>query len=161
VDVTDTEDDIREFARVTPVEVAPEMARFMAAMRRLQDIVVSTNPDESLWNDTPELIEGVCARLEEHKAPAGVAPAGRARDLPGNDHPLMPPWQVAESGPDEVTMRGHFTRFHAGGNSAVHGGAGQTAEPHTCMWTIEGSPPPTSPWWHGRGSTPSTDESCL
>jgi acyl-coenzyme A thioesterase PaaI-like protein len=98
------------------------MARFIAAMRRLQDITVSTNPDPTLWNDTAEVIEGVCARLEEHKAPAGVAPAGRARQLPGNGHPLMPPWRVAESGPDEVTMQGHFTRFHVGGNGAVHGG---------------------------------------
>ena len=120
--MTDTEDDIREFARVTPVEAAPGMARFMTAMRRLQDIAVSTNPDERLWNDAAELIEGVGARLEKHKAPAGVAPAGRARDIPGNGHPLMPPWQVAESGPNEVTMRGHFTRFHVGGNDAVHGG---------------------------------------
>ena len=120
--MTDTEDDIREFARVTPVEAAPEMARFMTAMRRLQDIAVSTNPDERLWNDAAELIEGVGARLEKHKAPAGVAPAGRARDIPGNGHPLMPPWRVAESGPNEVTMRGHFTRFHVGGNDAVHGG---------------------------------------
>jgi acyl-coenzyme A thioesterase PaaI-like protein len=120
--VTDTEDEIREFARVTSVEAAPEMARFMTAMRRLQDIAVSTNPDKRLWNDAAELIEGVCAQLEEHKAPAGVAPAGRARDIPGNGHPLMPPWQVAESGPSEVTMRGHFTRFHVGGNDAVHGG---------------------------------------
>jgi len=98
------------------------MARFMTAMRRLQDIAVSTNPDERLWNDAAELIEGVGARLEKHKAPAGVAPAGRARDIPGNGHPLMPPWRVAESGPNEVTMRGHFTRFHVGGNDAVHGG---------------------------------------
>jgi acyl-coenzyme A thioesterase PaaI-like protein len=42
--------------------------------------------------------------------------------LPGNGHPLMPPWQVAETKPDEVTMRGHFSRFHVGGNNAVHGG---------------------------------------
>ena len=80
--MTDTEDEIREFARITPVAAAPEMARFMSAIRRLQDIAVSTNPDETLWNDTAELIEGICARLEEHTAPAGVAPAGRARDLP-------------------------------------------------------------------------------
>jgi hypothetical protein len=80
--VTDTEDEIREFARITPVAAAPEMARFMSAIRRLQDIAVSTNPDETLWSDTAELVEGICARLEEHTAPAGVAPAGRARDLP-------------------------------------------------------------------------------
>jgi acyl-coenzyme A thioesterase PaaI-like protein len=120
--VTDTDNEIREFARVKPVDAPPEMARFMTAMRRLQDIAVSTNPDRSLWNDTAELIEDVCARLEQHRAQAGVAPAGRARHLPGLGHPLMPPWQVAESGPDGVTMQGHFTRFHVGGNGAVHGG---------------------------------------
>jgi acyl-coenzyme A thioesterase PaaI-like protein len=120
--VTDTEDDIREFARVTPVEATPELARFMTAMRRLQDIAVSTNPDQAGWNDAAALIEEVCGRLEAQRAPAGVAPVGRTRDPPGNGHPLMPPWQLVESGPDEVTMRGHFTRFHVGGNNAVHGG---------------------------------------
>jgi acyl-coenzyme A thioesterase PaaI-like protein len=120
--VTDTEDDIREFARVTAVDATPEMARFMASLRRLQNIAVSTNPAPAVWEDTAALIEDVCARLEEHQAPEGVAPAGRARDLPGNGHPLMPPWQVVESAPDEVTMRGQFSRFHVGGNGAVHGG---------------------------------------
>jgi acyl-coenzyme A thioesterase PaaI-like protein len=120
--VTDIEDEIREFARVQPVEAAPQMARFIAAMRRLQDITVSTNPDPTVWDETAELIEEVCARLAEHRAPAGVAPAGRALGIPGNGHPLMPPWQVTESGPDQVTMRGHFSRFHVGGNGAVHGG---------------------------------------
>jgi acyl-coenzyme A thioesterase PaaI-like protein len=120
--VTATEDEIREFARVQPTVAPPEMGRFMTAMRRLQDLAVSTDPDAALWNDAAEHIEDVCARLEEHKAPAGVAPAGRVINLPGNGHPIMPPWQVTESGPDEVTMRGHFTRFHVGGNHAVHGG---------------------------------------
>jgi acyl-coenzyme A thioesterase PaaI-like protein len=122
VEVTDTDDDIREFARVTPVDATPELARFMTAMRRLQDIAVSTSPTETVWKDTAALIEDVCAQLEEHRAPAGVAPGGRTRDLPGNGHPLMPPWRVVQAGPNEVTMRGHFTRFHVGGNGAVHGG---------------------------------------
>jgi acyl-coenzyme A thioesterase PaaI-like protein len=120
--VTGTEDDIREFARVTPVQATPALGRFMAAVRRLQDIAVSANPDGSVWGDAAVLIEDVCRRLEEHSAPEGVAPAGRTTDLPGNGHPLMPPWQVVESRADEVTMRGHFTRFHVGGNGAVHGG---------------------------------------
>ncbi|BBY43462.1 thioesterase [Mycolicibacterium celeriflavum] len=120
--MTDTEDDIREFARVQPTLGSAEMGRFIGAMRRLQDIAVSTNPDAALWDHTAELLENVCAQLEQRKAPAAVAPAGRAPNLPGNGHPLMPPWQVAESGPDEVTMRGHFSRFHVGGNDAVHGG---------------------------------------
>jgi acyl-coenzyme A thioesterase PaaI-like protein len=120
--LTDTEDDIREFARVKPTVAPAEMGRFMTAMRRLQDIAVSTDPDPALWDDTAALLEAVCARLEEHKASAGNAPAGRALNLPGHGHPMMPPWQVVESGPDEVTMRGQFSRFHVGGNDAVHGG---------------------------------------
>lgn len=30
-----------------------------------------------MWNDTATLLEDVCTHLEEHRAPAGVTPAGR------------------------------------------------------------------------------------
>ncbi|MFV9633659.1 PaaI family thioesterase [Mycobacterium neumannii] len=120
--MTDTEDHIREFARVKPTLGSPEMGRFISALRRLQNITVSTDPDAALWNDSAVLLEDMCERLEAHNATAGIAPAGRASNLPGNGHPLMPPWQVVTSGADEVTMRGHFSRFHVGGNDAVHGG---------------------------------------
>ncbi|MCV6980764.1 PaaI family thioesterase [Mycolicibacterium pulveris] len=91
-------------------------------MRRLQDIVVSTDPEASVWDDTAALLEDVCTRLENDVAPAGVSPVGRARNLPGHGHPMAPPWTVADSSPDAVTMQGHFTRYHVGGNNAVHGG---------------------------------------
>jgi hypothetical protein len=86
LEVTDTEDGIREFARVTPAEVTPELARFMAAMRRLQDIAVSTSPDETVWNDTAALIEDVCARLEQSQG-AGRGSARRARSGPSGKRP--------------------------------------------------------------------------
>ena len=35
---------------------------------------------------------------------------------------LMPPWTVTQLSPDGVEMAGHFSRFHVGGNYAVHGG---------------------------------------
>jgi acyl-coenzyme A thioesterase PaaI-like protein len=120
--LTDTENDIREFARIQPTVASPEMARFMTAMRRLQDLAVSTDPGPAQWNECAAALESVCGGLEQHRAPAGVAPAGRVLNLPGNGHPMMPPWQVAESSTDEVTMRGRFSRFHVGGNGAVHGG---------------------------------------
>jgi acyl-coenzyme A thioesterase PaaI-like protein len=94
----------------------------MTAMRRLQDIVVSANPDDALWGDAAGQIEELCGRLEVHRAPQGVAPAGRGPHLPGLGHPLMPPWMMTEAGPDGVRMHGHFSRFHVGGNNAVHGG---------------------------------------
>jgi acyl-coenzyme A thioesterase PaaI-like protein len=120
--VTDTQPETRGFPEIKPVHALPELERFMTAVRRLQDISVSTNPDGALWTDAAERIEDLCERLEVHKAPEGVAPAGRASHLPGLGHPLIPPWTITESGVDGVTMHGHFTRFHVGGNNAVHGG---------------------------------------
>jgi len=120
--VTDTQPETRGFPPITHVDAPPELDRFMAAMRRLQDIAVSTDPDGALWTDAAERIDELCERLEVHKAPEGVAPAGRAPRLPGLGHPLMPPWMMTEAGPDGVTMRGYFSRFHVGGNNAVHGG---------------------------------------
>ena len=52
----------------------------------------------------------------------GHAPAGRATKLPGLGHPLMPPSTITEFGADRVVSRGIFSRFHVGGNMAVHGG---------------------------------------
>jgi len=122
VEVTDTDHETRGFPPIEPIDAPPEMARFMTAMRRLQDIVVSSAPDGDLWTDGARCIEDLCEQFEVHRAPQGVAPAGRAPHLPGLGHPLVPPWTLDEYGPDGVVMRGHFSRFHVGGNNAVHGG---------------------------------------
>jgi acyl-coenzyme A thioesterase PaaI-like protein len=120
--VTHTAPEVRGFPEIKQVHAPPELDRFMSAMRRLQDVSVSTAPDGALWTDAAERIEDLCERLEGHRAPEGVAPAGRAGHLPGLGHSLMPPWTITESGSDGVTMGGHFSRFHVGGNNAVHGG---------------------------------------
>ena len=116
--VTDT----RGFPELKPVEAPPELDRFAAAMRRLQDIAVSTNPTGELWTSAAEQIEGISAELEKFEVGDGEAPAGRATTLPGLGHPLMPPWTIGDYSADGVTMEGHFSRFHVGGNMAVHGG---------------------------------------
>ena len=46
--MTDTNHETRGFPPIEPIDAPPEMARFMSAMRRLQDIVVSTAPDGAL-----------------------------------------------------------------------------------------------------------------
>ena len=114
--------DTRGFPELKPVEPPPELERFAAAVRRLQDLAVSTNPDGETWTAASERIEQVCASLEPFEVPDGHAPAGRAIELPGLGHPLIPPWTIAEYGEDGVTMEGNFSRFHVGGNMAVHGG---------------------------------------
>ncbi len=120
--MTDLQPGMRQFTALTPMAAPPGLERFVTAVRRLQDLTVSTRPDAELWTETAEQLEALCARLEEHPSPEGVAPVGRIIDLPGLGSPLMPPWSVEESSPDGVVMRGHFTRFHVGGNMAVHGG---------------------------------------
>ena len=122
--MTDTAPEARGgFPDVRPVEDAPpELGRFVSAMRRLQDLTVSTNPDSSMWTTAAEHVESACALLDGHQVPETQAPAGRVLELPGLAHPLLPPWTVTDSGPDGVTMAGHFTRSHVGGNNAVHGG---------------------------------------
>jgi hypothetical protein len=104
--VTETDNESTAFPEIKPIDAGPQLGRFMTAMRRLQDIVVSTNPDDTLWGDAAGQVEDLCARLEVHRAPQGVAPAGRGPQLPGLGHPLMPPWMMTEAGPDGVTMQG-------------------------------------------------------
>jgi acyl-coenzyme A thioesterase PaaI-like protein len=121
--MTDIAPEIRGgFPELKPVDAPPELSRFIAAMRRLQDLTVSTKPQSAKWTTAAEQVENVCALLEDHQVAEGQAPAGRVIELPGLGHPLLPPWTVVDSGPDGVTMEGLFTRSHVGGNSAVHGG---------------------------------------
>ena len=87
----------RGFPEITPVEAPPELDRFATAVRRLQDLAVSTNPDGDTWSTAAERIERVCDDLEPHVVPDGQAPAGRATKLPGLGHPLMPPWTFTAS----------------------------------------------------------------
>ncbi|BBY25305.1 PaaI family thioesterase [Mycobacterium stomatepiae] len=111
------------FPDVRTVEDAPEeLGPFVAALRRLQDLTVSTNPDSSLWAAATAHLDSACALLDGHQVPETEVQAGRVLSLPGLAHPLMPPWTVTDAGTHGVTMNGHFTRSHVGGNNAVHGG---------------------------------------
>lgn len=122
--MTDVAPEVRGgFPDLRPAEHAPPgLDRFVAATRRLQDLTVTTDPGSSLWAAAAQHIENACALLDGHQVPEGAAPGGRVLDLPGLGHPLLPPWTVTESGPDGITMAGHFTKSHVGGNNVVHGG---------------------------------------
>jgi acyl-coenzyme A thioesterase PaaI-like protein len=111
------------FPDMQPTDHAPPgLDRFVAAMRRLHDLTVSTKPDATTWATAAQHLEQACAMLDGHQAPEGLVPAGRVLGLPGLGHPLLPPWTMTQSGADGVRMEGHFTRAHVGGNNAVHGG---------------------------------------
>lgn len=120
---TDTASEIRGgFPDVRPLDAPPGLERYITALRRLQDLTVSTKPDAAAWDAASEQLESACALLETHRAPEIEVPAGRVLEIPGLGHPLMPPWTLTEMKSDGVSMHGHFTASHVGGNHAVHGG---------------------------------------
>ena len=117
--------DYRKHGGFPDYEIAepPEsFVRFVSAMRRLQDLAMSANPGEDDWEKAADRAEELVELLAPSEAPEGVPPAGRSHKLPGMGSLLLPPWMLTRYKPDGVEMRGHFTRYYVGGNSAVHGG---------------------------------------
>ncbi|WAJ45831.1 PaaI family thioesterase [Mycobacterium sp. Aquia_216] len=110
------------FPEYGPVTPGPGFVRFVAAMRRLQDLAVSADPADDVWDDAADRAAALVELLGPFQADEGVAPSGRAPALPGMGSLLLPPWTLTRYEPDGCEMRGHFTRFHVGGNMAVHGG---------------------------------------
>jgi acyl-coenzyme A thioesterase PaaI-like protein len=100
----------------------PGFERFLTAMRRAQDLAVSIDPDRDTWDDAADRVEDLVKLLNPYQAAEGVGPANRTADLPGAGSLLMPPWRVTKFEPVGVEVSVQFSRFHVGGNSAVHGG---------------------------------------
>lgn len=111
------------FPEYGPASPGPGFARFVASMRRLQDLAVSADPGDDVWDDAADRVAALTELLGPFQAEAeGQAPAGRTPDLPGMGSLLLPPWVLTRYDPEGVEMTGHFSRFHVGGNHAVHGG---------------------------------------
>ncbi|KUI23669.1 PaaI family thioesterase [Mycobacterium sp. GA-2829] len=103
-------------------EPGPGFERFLTAMRKAQDLAVSANPEPDTWDAAADRVEELIALLEPHRAGEGVGPANRVPTLPGAGSLLMPPWLVTRFEADGVELEVTFSRYHVGGNSAVHGG---------------------------------------
>jgi acyl-coenzyme A thioesterase PaaI-like protein len=113
------------FPEYGPASPGAGFGRFVAAMRRLQDLAVSADPGpdaQDVWVDAADRATALVELLGPFQADEGQAPAGRTPDLPGMGSLLLPPWTLTRYAPDGVEMTGYFTRFHVGGNHAVHGG---------------------------------------
>lgn len=100
----------------------PGFGRFLTAMRAAQDLAVSTNPDPETWNEAADRVEELVKLLDPYRAREGVGPSNRVPSLPGAGSLLMPPWTVTKFEADGIELEVTFSRYHVGGNSAVHGG---------------------------------------
>jgi len=110
------------FPEYGPASPGPGFGRFVTAMRRLQDLAVSADPDDAVWDDAADRAEALVELMGPFQAAEGKAPAGRTPGLPAMGSLLLPPWTLTRYGADGVEMTGYFSRFHVGGNMAVHGG---------------------------------------
>jgi acyl-coenzyme A thioesterase PaaI-like protein len=109
------------FPRFQVVDPPPRgFERFVTAMRRAQDLAVSA--DEVDWDDAADCVDALIDRLAPHVGPGGIGPAGRVAGLPGAGSIMMPPWRIRSFTPELVEVDVRFSRYHVGGNNAVHGG---------------------------------------
>jgi acyl-coenzyme A thioesterase PaaI-like protein len=110
------------FPEYGPADPGAGFRRFVTTMRRVQDLAVSANPGDDVWDEAAEHAAALVELLGPFQVEEGQAPAGRTPDLPGMGSLLMPPWMLTRYSPEGVEMTGYFSRFHVGGNHAVHGG---------------------------------------
>ena len=108
------------FPRFQVIDEPAGFGCFVTAMRRAQDLAVSA--DVTDWNVAADRVEDLIAYLAPHEAPGGVAPAGRVASVPGAGSIMMPPWEVRRFDSEMVEIGVQFSRYHVGGNNAVHGG---------------------------------------
>ncbi len=83
---------------------------------------MSADPDSDTWDDAADRVEELVKLLSPYEAAEGVGPANRVPSLPGVGSLLMPPFTVSKFEPEGVELKVEFSRFHVGGNYAVHGG---------------------------------------
>ncbi|BBX05089.1 thioesterase [Mycolicibacterium moriokaense] len=110
------------FPDFEPADPGPGFGRFLTAMRRAQDLAVSADPDSDTWELAADRAEELVKLLDPFEAPEGVGPANRVPSLPGAGSLLMPPYRDVQMDPHGVELKVQFSRFHVGGNYAVHGG---------------------------------------
>lgn len=119
--MTESDDDSRGgFPRFQVLDEPPGFGRFVTAMRRVQDLAVAADAPD--WDAAADRVEDLIAYLAPHEKPGGMAPAGRVASLAGAGSVLMPPWQIREFSPEGVEVGVQYSRYHVGGNNAVHGG---------------------------------------
>lgn len=110
------------FPKLEVAHPGPGFGRFVAAMRRAQDLAVSADADAATWDAAADRVEELVGLLAPFEAGEGVGPAARVPELPGGGSLLMPPFRLVTMGPEGVELTVRFSRFHVGGNYAVHGG---------------------------------------
>ncbi|MGE0881571.1 MAG: PaaI family thioesterase [Acidimicrobiia bacterium] len=100
----------------------PAFHHYIAALRRVQTLVASTNPPQEVLVEATHQLHAIERLLHDWVVDERDAPAGKRSDLPGRGHSLLLPFVVDEDTATYIRGRVHFDRFYLGGNGAAHGG---------------------------------------
>jgi len=80
------------FSRIRSGQPRSWVRRFVATMRRLQDLAVSADPETTSWDDAADRAAALVELLAPFQSDEqGRAPAGRSPELPGMGSLLLPP----------------------------------------------------------------------
>jgi acyl-coenzyme A thioesterase PaaI-like protein len=99
-----------------------EFAELHRAQRLLQDRLTGAALPAELAKEVCEQLLDLADLLADRQVPEADRYDGWRPDLPGRGHPLLPAYFVDTEDESTLTGRVTFTRFHLGGNGAVHGG---------------------------------------
>lgn len=93
------------------------------AQRALQDTLTSAALPDNLSADITARLQEITALAAGYQVLEPERRDGMRPDLPGRGQPFMPAYLI--DGYDDDILRGRvtFSRFHLGGNGAVHGGS--------------------------------------
>lgn len=118
-DKTDLRSEIPRFKAATP---PPAFGEFVENMRRLQDLAVSVDAPDEVYEAACAQAAELAELLAPYEAREGKGPANRSMNLPGRGSLLMPPWTVEKFDEESVVARGMLRRYHLGGGGVAHGG---------------------------------------
>lgn len=107
----------------TGYEAEAEFVRLTDALRLVQDRVAAARPSAAVATNAALKLEAVAALLGDCAVGEVEQVAARIVGDAGRGQTSLPPFHLGSWGPTWIDGRVRFTRFHLGGNGAVHGGA--------------------------------------
>jgi acyl-coenzyme A thioesterase PaaI-like protein len=105
-----------------PLRGGAELGPLQAAERLLLDRLSGAALPPQLARDLTHRLDELSELLKTYQVPERERHDGWRPDLPGRGYVMMPPFIIDEIEPGWTSGRVTFTRFHLGGNAAVHGG---------------------------------------
>jgi acyl-coenzyme A thioesterase PaaI-like protein len=105
-----------------PLRGGAELGPLQVAERRLLDRLSGAALPPQLARDLTRRLDEMSEMLKPYQVPEPERHDGWRPDLPGRGFVMLPPFVVDEMTEHGLSGRVTFTRFHLGGNAAVHGG---------------------------------------